>query len=64
LTQLLYFEAFVVFHVSHASHRFGPFFPVFKDFFSHFFSPEPVKNAGFSRGILVMPDTWAMGLAG
>jgi hypothetical protein len=61
LPQLLYFQVFVVFHASHHSHRFGLFSRYFPDFFSHFFSPESVKNAGISGGILLILDSWAMG---
>jgi len=28
------------------------------------FAPDPLKNAGFSRSILVIRDSWAMGNAG
>ena len=47
--------------VPHRSHRFGLFSRYFPDFFSHFFSSEPLKNAGFSRSILAILDSWAMG---
>jgi hypothetical protein len=60
--QLLCCKAFVVFHASQGFHRFGLFSHYFTDFFSHFFSPEPLKNMGFSRCILLIRDSWAMGM--
>jgi hypothetical protein len=41
--------------------RFPTFFC---EFFKVFFAPEPLKKAGFHGVILVIRDTWAMGLAG
>jgi hypothetical protein len=64
LSQLLYFQVFVFFHASHHSHRFGLFSHVFGEFFKVFFAPDPLKNAGFSGGILLIRDRWAMGMAG
>jgi hypothetical protein len=52
----------VVFHNSHHSYRFGLFSHGFCEFFKVFFAPEPLKNAGFSGGILVIQDNWTMGL--
>jgi hypothetical protein len=62
--QLLYFQVFVVFHASHRFHRFGLFSHVFREFFKVFFAPDPLKNEGFSGGILLIRDRWAMGMAG
>jgi hypothetical protein len=52
---------FAGFHGFHDSHRFGPFFHVFHEFFVLFFVPEERENRGFSKRILVIPDSWAMG---